>query len=69
MCDRTIGIEDLPETLKYQIDFPDEGLLPLKEMEKKYIQKVLAATNNNQTQAAEILQIDRKTLRSKIRED
>lgn len=69
MCDRTIGIKDLPDTLKYKIDFPQEGLLPLKEMEKKYIQKVLAATNNNQTQAAEILQIDRKTLRSKIRDD
>ncbi len=68
MCDRTIGIKDLPETLKFQIDFPKEGLLPLKEMERKYIQKVLVATNNNQTKAAEILQIDRKTLRAKIRE-
>lgn len=69
MCDRTIGIKDLPETLKYQIDFPKEGLPSLKEMERKYIQKVLKATNNNQTKAAEILQIDRKTLRTKIRED
>lgn len=68
MCDRTIGIKDLPESLKYQIDFPKEGLLPLKELERQYIQKVLAATNNNQTKAAEILQIDRKTLRAKIRE-
>ncbi|KJJ39904.1 sigma-54-dependent transcriptional regulator [Aequorivita vladivostokensis] len=66
MCDRTIGVEDLPETLKYQIDFPKEELVPLKEMEKKYIEKVLAATGNNQTKAAEILNIDRKTLRSKI---
>ena len=69
MCDRSIGIKDLPETLKFQIDFPKEGLLPLKEMERKYIQKVLVATNNNQTKAAEILQIDRKTLRTKIREE
>lgn len=68
MCDRTIGIKDLPETLKYQIDFPEEGLLSLKEIERKHIQKVLAATNNNQTKAAEILQIDRKTLRAKIRD-
>ncbi len=66
MCDRTIGVKDLPETLKYQIDFPDDGLLSLKEMEKKYIEKVLASTNNNQTKAAEILKIDRKTLRGKI---
>lgn len=68
MCDRSIGVNDLPETLKYQIDFPDEELLPLKEMEKKYIRKVLNATDNNQTKAAEILQIDRKTLRGKMRD-
>jgi len=68
MCDRTIGVKDLPETLKYQIDFPEDGLLSLKEMEKKYIQKVLATTKNNQSKAAEILKIDRKTLRGKIKE-
>ena len=69
MCDRTIGVTDLPDNLKYQIDFPKEGLVPLKEMERQYIQKVLLATNNNQTKAAEILQIDRKTLRTKVREN
>lgn len=67
MCDRTIGIKDLPETLKYKIDFPDEAMLSLKDMEKKYIEKVLASTNNNQTKAADILKIDRKTLRGKIK--
>ncbi|MCB0452489.1 MAG: sigma-54-dependent Fis family transcriptional regulator [Aequorivita sp.] len=67
MCDRTIGIKDLPDTLKYQINFPEDGLLSLKEMEKKYIHKVLAATDNNQTKAAEILKIDRKTLRGKTK--
>jgi|SRR5690554_2162044 len=69
MCDRTIGVNDLPDNLKFEIDFPADSLLPLKEMEKQYIQKVLSATDNNQTKAAEILQIDRKTLRQKIRED
>ncbi len=68
MCDRTIGVKDLPENLKYQIDFPENSLLSLKEMEKKYIQKVLKATKNNQTKAAEILKIDRKTLRQKSKE-
>ena len=68
MCDRTIGVNDLPEALKYQINFPDDGLLSLKEMEKIYIQKVMEATANNQTKAAEILNIDRKTLRTKIKE-
>lgn len=68
MCDRTIGVKDLPDNLKYQIDFPEEGLLSLKEMEKKYIEKVLSATENNQSKAAEILKIDRKTLRGKTKE-
>ena len=66
MCDRTIGVDDLPASLKFQLDFPDEEFLTLKEMERKYIEKILITTNNNQTKAAEILQIDRKTLRSKI---
>lgn len=68
MCDRTIGLNDLPDTLKYQIEFPQEELLSLKEMEKKYIEKVLNASDNNQTKAAEILKIDRKTLRGKIKD-
>jgi len=67
MCDRTIGVKDLPENLKYKINFPEENLMSLKAMEKKYIEKVLAATHNNQSKAAEILNIDRKTLRGKIK--
>jgi DNA-binding protein Fis len=35
-------------------------------MEKRYIQKVLNASNNNKTKAADILGIDRKTLRLKL---
>lgn len=66
MCDRQVEIEDLPKYLKYQIDFPKQDIfLPLKEVEKRHILKVLEATNNNKTKAAEILQIDRKTLREK----
>ncbi|RDK89176.1 sigma-54-dependent transcriptional regulator [Marinirhabdus gelatinilytica] len=66
MCDRHIDVEDLPDSLKYNIDFPKGELLPLKEIEKRYIQKVLNATNNNKTKAAEILGIDRKTIRQKL---
>ncbi len=69
MCDRQVTISDLPEQLKHQISFPnvDDTLLPLKEIEKNYILKVLEATNNNKSQAAKILQIDRKTLSEKIK--
>ena len=66
MCDRHIGVTDLPDTLKYNIDFSEDELLPLKEIEKRYIQKVLNATNNNKTKAADILGIDRKTIRQKL---
>lgn len=66
MCDKIIEIKDLPEYLKYKINFPETSLLPLKDIEKNHILKVLAATENNKTRAAEILQIDRKTLRQKI---
>ena len=68
MSDKEIEIKDLPEHIKYKIDFPNEdGLLTLKEIEKKHILKVLAATNNNKSQAAKILQIDRKTLSEKLK--
>ena len=66
MCDKIVDIEHLPNNLKYTINFPDEKFIPLKTMEKNYINKVLSATGNNKTKAAKILQIDRKTLRDKI---
>lgn len=66
MADGHISIKDLPDYLKYEIQFPEDELLPLKEMEKRYIQKVLAHTEGNKTKAAEILQITRKTLRDKL---
>jgi len=43
-------------------------LLSLKEVEYHHICKVLEATNNNKTRAAEILGINRKTLRQKLKE-
>ncbi|MBA6152521.1 sigma-54-dependent transcriptional regulator [Gelidibacter maritimus] len=68
MCDKQVEIDNLPKNLKYQIDFPRQDIfLSLKEVEKLHILKVLEATNNNKTKAAEILQIDRKTLRDKIK--
>ncbi|MAU72739.1 MAG: sigma-54-dependent Fis family transcriptional regulator [Pseudozobellia sp.] len=66
MADRSIEIQHLPDRLKFQISFEDEKFIPLKKMEQKYIERVLEHTNGNKTKAAEILQIDRKTLRSKL---
>ena len=66
MCDRGIDVEHLPDSIKMSLNFPDADLVPLKEMEKRYIRKVLNTTDNNKTKAAQILGIDRKTIRSKL---
>ncbi len=66
MCDGAIDVKDLPENLKFQIDFPGSDFLPLREMEKEYVKRVLINVGGNKTKAAEILQIDRKTLRDKL---
>ncbi|CAM1335188.1 sigma-54-dependent transcriptional regulator [Tenacibaculum aestuariivivum] len=68
MCDKLVDLEHLPEYVKYQINFLEkQELLSLKDYEKNYIIQVLATTNNNKTKAAEILKIDRKTLREKLK--
>lgn len=42
-------------------------LLPLAEVEKRHIQRVLASTGGNKTRAARILGIDTKTLYNKLK--
>ena len=67
MSDGLIDVKDLPDFLKFQIEFPQQtGFLTLKAMEKEYVQRVLEYTKGNKTKAAKILQIDRKTLRDKL---
>lgn len=69
MAKDEIRMEDLPEHLKFQLptNIPETTQLKsLKEHEREYIQLVLTATNFNKTKAAEILGIDRKTLRQKM---
>lgn len=66
MSGAVIDIADIPEYLKYPMPLEKNELKSLKDMEKAYILKVLSAVDNNKTKAAEILQIDRKTLRQKI---
>lgn len=66
MCDDRLEIKHLPEHLKYPKPVAvDSNLLSLREIEKQHIEKVLAAVDNNKTKAAQILGIDRKTLRQK----
>ncbi len=46
----------------------NDGMRPLKDVEREHIANVLSKCNWNQSRAASILGIDRKTLRNKIRE-
>ncbi|MGB6151484.1 MAG: sigma-54 dependent transcriptional regulator [Pricia sp.] len=66
MSDGQIEVKDLPDFLKFEINFPEAEFKPLREMEKEYVRRVLRHTEGNKTKAAKILQIDRKTLRDKL---
>ena len=69
MAKDQITLDDLPEHLKLPLPEAIEHSYhskTLKEVEKEYINRVLISTNFNKTKAAEILGIDRKTLRSKM---
>lgn len=62
-----IDIADLPEQMRFSIS-NQKGLdRPLADVEAEYITNVLNSVKGNKTRAAEILCIDRKTLREKIR--
>jgi DNA-binding NtrC family response regulator len=63
---RLILPEDLPRRLQLepaQMDLRSlPSRIPLSELEKLYIQKVLEETGGNKKRAADILGIDRRTL-------
>ncbi len=59
--------ENLPVEPDEARAFPDE-LVPLEEVEKRYIQHVLSAVKGSKTRASQILQISRPTLDKKIKD-
>ncbi|MGD0674686.1 MAG: sigma-54 dependent transcriptional regulator [Polyangiaceae bacterium] len=68
-----IGVDDLPEkirdykTARISIDSNDPAeLLPMEEVERRYILKVLEAVGGNKTLAAQVLGFDRRTLYRKL---
>jgi two-component system, NtrC family, response regulator AtoC len=68
-CDQ-IRPQDLPQDIQH-LEFntiEGEGLLPLVELEKRYIAKVLETTGFNKGLTAQILDIPRTTLWRKIKE-
>ena len=62
-----IDVTDLPEQMRFSISRHHGFDRPLIEVEAEYILNVLNSVKGNKTKAAEILAIDRKTLRQKIR--
>jgi DNA-binding NtrC family response regulator len=69
----SIAVDDLPEKVRNHrhshvlvaSDDPTE-LVPLDEVERRYILRVVEAVGGNKTQAAAILRLDRKTLYRKL---
>jgi DNA-binding NtrC family response regulator len=62
-----VDIVDLPETMRFSIDHKAGLNRSLAAVENEHIQNVLASVGGNKTQAAKILEIDRKTLREKLK--
>lgn len=63
----TIDIPDLPESFRFS-GRRSKGLdRKLEDVEREYIQDALAANQNNISQTALVLGIDRKTLRDKLK--
>jgi DNA-binding NtrC family response regulator len=62
-----IDMPDLPSLMRGNHMRPAGFNRPLAEVEAEHIQNVLASVDGNKTRAAEILGIDRKTLRKKLK--
>jgi DNA-binding NtrC family response regulator len=58
--------ENLPERFRQKRDIPPQQLMPLEGAEREQILQCLKSTSWNQSRTAQLLGIDRKTLRSKI---
>jgi DNA-binding NtrC family response regulator len=61
-----ISVKDLPSDFSeigvFSFEQPDSQVMPLREMERKYIEWVLSRVGRNKTQAAKLLAIDRSSL-------
>ena len=62
-----IDVPDLPSLLRFSAAREPDAVRTLEAVEAEHIRKVLAAEGGNQSRAAEVLGIDRKTLRTKLK--
>jgi DNA-binding NtrC family response regulator len=63
-----IEVSDLPYLMRFSVLRKIGFTRSLTEVEREYINNVLASVGGNRTRAAEILGIDRKTLREKLKD-
>ena len=68
MVDRElVDVADLPSFMRFSAAAEEPGLgRTLAEVEARYVQRVLDSVGGNKTRAAQILGIDRKTLRARL---
>ena len=64
---QTIEVADLPAAMRFRLNPGQRLRRTLAEVERSYIEDVLASVSGNKTKAAELLDIDRKTLREKLK--
>jgi DNA-binding protein Fis len=62
-----IEVPDLPSLMRFSALRKTGFTRTLTEVESEYITNVLASVDGNKNRAAEILGIDRKTLREKLK--
>jgi len=62
-----VGISDLPSAMRFRARGEPAASRSLAEVEWDHLQAVMAEVGGNKSRAAEILGIDRKTLREKLR--
>ena len=65
--DRVITTQDLAYSNTVLSKVVDSEPIRLEELEREHIAKVMTSTSGNKTKAAEMLGIDRKTLRTKLK--
>lgn len=62
----TIEVSDLPGCMRFLLDAESKVKKSLQEIQAEHIREVLQSCDGNKTKAAQILGIDRKTLRDKL---
>lgn len=63
----SIEVPDLPSHMRFSLSTSCDPNRSLAEVEAEHIRNVLSSVDGNRTRAAEILGIDRKTLREKLK--